>query len=184
MIIGIIGKKHSGKDTLADYIVSKYKFKKKSFAYPLKKTCSYLFNIPFHYFENQELKEKMIEEWEMSPRQIMQKVGTDMFRHQIEDTFWIRHLFHDINVQSNIVITDIRFLNEIIMVQKYNGILIYIERNNNICKDEHESENQDLIKYADFYLQNNSSINDFIELFEYKCHNIVKLFATCHDDSF
>jgi len=167
MIIGIMGKKKSGKDTLANYIIDKYKYTKKSFAYPLKKICSYLFHIPFHFFENQEFKECILDEWKMSPRQIMQKVGTDMFRHHIDNEFWIRHLKYEIDMTSNIVITDVRFLNEVMMIQKYDGILIYIERNENEDMNEiHISENQDLLKYADIHLQNNGSIQNLIESFE------------------
>jgi hypothetical protein len=168
MIIGIMGKKKSGKDTLANYIIQKYNFTKKSFAYPLKKICSYLFHIPFYSFESQELKECILDEWKMSPRQIMQKVGTDMFRDQIDDEFWIRHFEHHIDITLNIVITDVRFLNEVMMIQKYNGILIYIERHENrdYGYDIHISENQDLSKYADIHLQNNGSIQNLIDSFE------------------
>ena len=51
MIIAISGKLGSGKSTVTDYIIknmSEYKFKKKSFAYNLKKICS-ICNIAIIY---------------------------------------------------------------------------------------------------------------------------------------
>ena len=45
MIIGLTGKKESGKDTAGDYLVKYYKFKKDSFARPLKDACKILFHL-------------------------------------------------------------------------------------------------------------------------------------------
>lgn len=42
MLIGLGYRKQSGKDTVADYLVNQYDFKKMSFAAPLKELCSYI----------------------------------------------------------------------------------------------------------------------------------------------
>lgn len=44
--IGFCGFKGSGKDTAADYLVSKYGYRKVSFADPLKKACEGIFSFP------------------------------------------------------------------------------------------------------------------------------------------
>jgi len=45
MIIGLIGNKRVGKDTVADYICEKFQFKKYAFADGVKDTCKVLFNF-------------------------------------------------------------------------------------------------------------------------------------------
>ena len=45
MIIGLSGKKRVGKDTVADYLVSKYGFIKYSFADPIKAVAKILFGF-------------------------------------------------------------------------------------------------------------------------------------------
>ena len=44
MIIGLIGNQRTGKDTVADYLVSNYNFKKYSFADPIKEVSKKIFN--------------------------------------------------------------------------------------------------------------------------------------------
>ena len=47
MIIGLTGKKNSGKDTAAKYLVENYGYERKAFADSLKKSVAALFEIPF-----------------------------------------------------------------------------------------------------------------------------------------
>ena len=58
MIISLSGLKRSGKDCCADILVNKFKFKKISFAEPLRSLCSKVFEIPVETFLSDELKEK------------------------------------------------------------------------------------------------------------------------------
>ena len=44
LLIGLVGRKRHGKDTVADYLTQKYNFTKDSFASPLKKTLKELFS--------------------------------------------------------------------------------------------------------------------------------------------
>ena len=59
MIIGIIGQKGTGKDTVADYIVKSNDFKKISYAEPLKKICKELFDLTDEQLNDQHEKEKI-----------------------------------------------------------------------------------------------------------------------------
>ena len=45
VIIGIVGKKYHGKDTIADIIVIKYDYRKIHFANPLKEGCRHIFGL-------------------------------------------------------------------------------------------------------------------------------------------
>ena len=73
VLIGIIGKKYSGKDTAADYLVTNHNFTKMAFADPVKKITKELFN-----FNNEQLygnlKETVDERWGISPREAFRRL--------------------------------------------------------------------------------------------------------------
>lgn len=56
-IIGIAGRKSSGKDTISDFLVGSEGFVKVALADPLKTMLSRIFNIEAKYFNDQKLKE-------------------------------------------------------------------------------------------------------------------------------
>ena len=62
MIIGIIGKKGYGKDTLGDYLVENYNFIKYNFADPVKDISKIIFNLNYEqlYGSEKEVIDKFI----------------------------------------------------------------------------------------------------------------------------
>lgn len=175
MLIGLLGKKRVGKDTIADYLVKDYDFKKETMATPLKESCEILFG-----FNNDQLHgdAKEIDDpvWKTSPRKILQYLGTDIFRKDINkvipdigDNFWVTCMENRINKirienpNAKIVISDIRFQNEIDMIHRLNGIVIKINRDKINNSDSHESEaNIDSIDTHDHIIDNNK---DYIDLY-------------------
>jgi len=61
MIIGFAGKKGSGKDTLGNYLIEKYKFERYAFGDPVKEVCRILFG-----FNDQQLYGDKKEEIDIS----------------------------------------------------------------------------------------------------------------------
>lgn len=61
MIISFAGKARAGKDTCANVLVKKFGFTKMNLADPLKKMCSYAFDIPLNTFYDDNLKDKNFE---------------------------------------------------------------------------------------------------------------------------
>lgn len=57
-IIGVSGRKSSGKDTICDFFVKSERFKKLALATPLKELCSKVFDIEMKYFDDEKLKEQ------------------------------------------------------------------------------------------------------------------------------
>jgi hypothetical protein len=177
MIIGIIGYKGSGKDVMADYLVQNFEFTKISVAEPIKNACRDLFLLTDEHFHDRVLKETKIPFWGLSPREILQKVGTDLFRHQFDDQFWVKILeqrllsFRHNNIE-NIVISDIRFQNEADVVKKYGGTLVYIDRFSR-SNDNHESERL-YIDRIDNIITNRGSITQYRD-------NIRKFIISCDD---
>lgn len=167
MIIGITGQKKHGKDTFADYLVTHYNFKKITFAEPIKDICKILFNFTDEQLHGSQ-KEIIDKFWNITPRHTMQFIGTELFRNNINqlipninNDFWCKIMENKIanNLETNIVISDVRFQNEECLIHKFGGTIIKVINNNIINNDQHSSEN-DNIKY-DYLIYNNNSINDY-----------------------
>lgn len=151
VLIGIIGKKYSGKDTVADYLVTKHNFTKMAFADPVKKITKELFNFNDEQLYG-NLKETVDERWGISPREAFQKIGTEFGQFGIHSYFpsmekfgrnlWVERLFAEYNLNTkDTVISDVRFKHEIDRIKKENGIIIKIIRDSNYI-DNHISENE------------------------------------------
>ena len=150
VLIGIVGKKYSGKDTAADYLVANHNFTKMAFADPVKKVAKELFNFNDEQLYG-NLKEATDERWGISPREVFQKIGTDFAQFGIYTYFpnmknigrklWVERLFAEYDPKSDTVISDVRFKHEIERITKENGIIIKIIRDNSYI-DNHISENE------------------------------------------
>ncbi len=134
-IIGIIGAIGSGKDTIADYLIAAHGYKKASFARRVKDAAAAVFRWDREMLEgstpeSREWREQVDPFWGLSPRQALQKIGTEMFRTHIRDDIWVRALEKDLVAEpaQNFVITDCRFQNEIDTIRGLGGRLIYVSR--------------------------------------------------------
>jgi len=134
-IIGIIGAIGSGKDTIADYLIAAHGYKKASFARRVKDVAAAVFSWDRELLEgstreSREWREQVDPFWGLSPRQALQKIGTEMFRTHIRDDIWVRALEKDLVAEpaQNFVITDCRFQNEIDTIRRLGGRLIYVSR--------------------------------------------------------
>jgi len=172
MIFGITGRKGHGKDTISDILVKKYDFEKLSFADPLKRAVKEIFNLSDQQLYGYE-KEFIDKYWKVTPREILQFVGTELFRNQlknlipdVEENIWVKVLENKIkNVRGNIVISDVRFPNEVDMIKKLNGKIIKIIRPNleNNTLSNHISENLDTDYDYDYIIINDKGIDDLYE---------------------
>lgn len=99
--IGICGRKFNGKDTLAEYLVKNHGYEQMAFAKPIKDISKILFG-----FNDEQLygskKEEIDERWNTTPRQMMQYIGTDMFRKDpgFGEHFWVKCLYEQIKLKN------------------------------------------------------------------------------------
>ena len=128
-IIGIIGKKGTGKTECSRVLIEKYNFEKISFADKLKEAVSLIWDIPLSNFHNSEFKEKVDPRWGKTYREFMQIFGTEVCRNLHWDT-WIYHVEKEFknNPLKDFVIDDVRFKNEAGLIKKYDGTLIKVVR--------------------------------------------------------
>lgn len=94
MLIGLVGKAGSGKDSVADHLVEKRGFSKKWFAGKLKEVVCDLFDLSKEQVFDTRKKEEVDPRYKMSPREILQLFGTDVCRN-IYPNIWIDYLMRD-----------------------------------------------------------------------------------------
>lgn len=158
-VVGVAGKKMSGKSTFVDDYIKSHPEQSvfvHAFADPLKEACSTLFQFSYDQLTDPVLKETVDHRWDKSPRNLMQWLGTDIMRDQFRSDFWIYHWLLWFKSQkwtegSIIFIPDVRFQNEINFIHNtLHGMVIYINRlfdypnSVNMDKDTHSSENEQL----------------------------------------
>ena len=132
MIIGIAGFKGSGKDTIANVLQTSYGFEKMSFAKPIKDIVHHTFGIDKAILSGdngeREFRELPLPDWfNLSPRDMLQKIGM-IFRDELHKDIWVKVLENKIkDTTNNIVISDVRFKNELEMINKY-GFCVGVKR--------------------------------------------------------
>ena len=193
MIIGICGFKSSGKDTIADYLIKEYSFKKISFASTLKDIISIMFGWSRDKLEgitkeDREWREKIDPWWSktlkmplLSPRYVMQYFGTDLFRNHFHSDIWVKIVENKLNkyleedIGCNVVITDCRFNNEINMILQLGGKIIHVHRNFPIeVKCIHSSEMEWIRCCKDYDIENVGTIKELEENVKYILEKLLK----------
>jgi len=128
MIIGLGFKARSGKDEVGDYLVRAYGFKKVSFAAALKRGCMEMFGLTEEQVYG-DLKEVVDPYWGVTPRLILQKVGTECMRNTYDQDIWVKSVEKRVTTEGgNWVITDCRFPNEAVAIKKWGGVVVRLDR--------------------------------------------------------
>jgi hypothetical protein len=141
MIVGFVGFIGSGKDTAADYLVNFHEFRRDSFANTLKDAVANVFGwdrvlLEGRTKEAREWREKVDTWWaerlnmpNLTPRLMLQLWGTEVCRNGFHDDIWIASLENKMRKTGDyIVISDVRFPNEIKAIHNAGGIVVRIKR--------------------------------------------------------
>jgi hypothetical protein len=192
MIISITGKIGSGKDTVAQIIqecTPYHKWEVKKWAGKLKVIAELITGIPKEKFEDQDFKYTNLPEcWDrqlqsgrykttqsMSVRELLQLLGTEAMRNGLHENVWVNALMSDYKPysvrgssyeehESNWIITDTRFPNELEAVQEQKGITIKVHRpgrKSDAKQAQHASETAlDGVKDWDYVISNDGDLSD------------------------
>lgn len=141
MIIGVCGFIGSGKDTVADYLVNFHEFRRESFADSLKDSVAAVFGWDRTMLEgrtkqSREWREQVDKWWAdrlsmptLTPRWMLQYWGTEVCRRNFHDDIWIASIENKLRQSGdNIVISDVRFPNEINAIKKMEGKIVWVTR--------------------------------------------------------
>jgi hypothetical protein len=141
IIVGVCGFQGSGKDTVADYLVNVHGFRRISFAGTLKDAVSAIFGwdrelLEGRTKESRDWREKVDKWWadklnmpHLTPRWVLQYWGTEVARKSFHDNIWIHSVEHKLaTISDNVVISDVRFPNEIKSIKDAGGMVIRTHR--------------------------------------------------------
>ncbi len=189
-IVFVTGVKGSGKDTFVDFIQQKIQLRspcvKLAYADALREICTILFGFTNEHYENRDFKENgYINGY--NPRGMLQFIGTDLFRKHFDKDIWVKILTRRIRDQpdgSYIFVSDVRFENEIDLLQEFLGneniqyTHVLITRNTCMIEDHHPSElfsiresiEETRTRTYNYIISNDTTLQDFLE----KC-NVVDL---------
>ena len=138
-LIGIMGLKSSGKNTVAKMLPVEWK--RMAFADTLKDITAILFGWDRDLIEgdseySRKWREEVNEYWakelgnkNFTPRMALQVLGTDVFRNNFDRDIWVKVLKRKIiNSNSDVVVTDVRFPNEANMIKSLGGKIVQVIR--------------------------------------------------------
>ena len=148
MIVGVLGFMSSGKGTVGEILAEEMGFVPLSFAGSLKDAVSAIFGwdrslLEGDTKESREFRETPDPFWtkkfydeskfgdsiiQITPRYILQQFGTEVCRNNLLDSIWVDSLERKILQYENVVITDVRFNNEIEFLKGLGSTLIQVNR--------------------------------------------------------
>jgi hypothetical protein len=144
MIVGIAGFIGSGKDTIADYLITFKGFKRMSYAGPLKDAVAAIFDWDRELLEGTTQYSRQwrdtVDIWwaerlnipHLTPRFVLQQWGTEVGRRAFHDDIWIASVENKLRSEKDhIVISDCRFPNELKSIKNAGGITIRVNRGPN-----------------------------------------------------
>lgn len=145
-LIGVTGFARAGKDTVGQILVQEQNYIRLAFADPIKNMVASMLDMPLDKLE--EIKDHCLDPLDgLTPRYLMQTLGTNWGRDLIHKDIWVRLLREEILLSAelrpdkNIVVTDVRFPEEVDMIRELGGHIWKVTRDNqNINLFAHESE--------------------------------------------
>ena len=143
MIIGITGKKGSGKSLAASIIQEARpgEYTLLAFADPLREVAKVIFGLTDEEMSDPGWKELPSKRYPYeSPRSILQQLGTDCVRNQWPEA-WTNAWARKERGNRNTVTPDVRFLNESYTIRSLGGYIIRVTRPG-LKHDTHISETE------------------------------------------
>jgi len=175
-LIAVVGPKRSGKDTVAEYLIKHYDFQRYSFADPIKRAAMHMFGFTeAQMWGSTEDKETIDPRWNISPRRMLQIIGTDLFQFDIQKhlkdgefpfgrSVWVNRFKvwyrEEMDKPYDIVIADMRFHHEANAIRELNGEIWRVVRPSLTLNDEHPSEKEQESILADKTIINDGDLND------------------------
>ena len=165
-LIGISGKRGSGKDTIANIILELCpEFVHEKFSFGVKQVVSIITRTSIEDNLSREGKTTIPAGYQESLGRLQQLVGEGM-RKIVSDDVWIKNVLS--NPPPYLVISDVRYPNEALAIQQAGGFIIRVSRDNRENDgrdDDHISEtaldNYDENEFE--HIENNGSMESLRE---------------------
>jgi hypothetical protein len=175
MIIGLAGYARSGKDEVAKILVNDYGFRRVAFADAIREFLLRVNPI----LENGNRLNETVKEigWDLAKsrdetRRLLQEVGVTA-RDMFGQDFWVGIALKKLEFQSRIVVSDVRFKNEVYAIQQLEGKVFRVMREGVGPINNHVSETEIDDVYVNGYIPNNGTLEDLQEY----VHNLMRPYA-------
>lgn len=153
MIIGVNGFARAGKDSIANILVEKYGYERRAFA-DIMRTALYRLNPvvgirPADVFVVEDSSVQDVVDnlgWDKAKveypeiRRLLQVLGTEVGRSLFGESFWVDQVTKDLDKDSLVVFSDVRFKNEAQKIKDLGGQVWRVERPGVKAANSHVSE--------------------------------------------
>ncbi|WP_251153769.1 hypothetical protein [Cellulosimicrobium sp. Marseille-Q4280] len=155
LIVGVSGKKRAGKDSIAELLTSEHGYTRVAFADAVREvlyeTNPMLWSLRWAWRTLRGNPMRVAElvdtlGWEQAKaqpevRRLLQRLATEAARKVLGPSIWVTTgMAKAAEVDGPVVITDVRFPNEVAAIRAAGGILIRVNRPSIVSTDTHESE--------------------------------------------
>lgn len=181
MIVGLHGRMRAGKDTVCQMLQEiDVGAERIAFADKLKQSAAAVLGITVEHLEKLKTTEGFIftpfvnrpvydDEWDeimegvssFSIRTFLQRYGTEAHRDVFGSNFWINQTLPELDPGHFVIVTDVRFPNEIDAVRDRGGVVVHVRRmGTDASTDSHPSEQKIPESKIDYMLDNDGSLED------------------------
>lgn len=147
-LIGLSGQFRNGKDEVADHLAKRLEWDRVSFASNVKRIYCDTFDVDLAFVEEWKNKPETPPGFDMPVRQGLQFIG-DGFR-KIQYNIWIDLAFR--NPPETMILSDVRYVNELKRVRAEGGINILVYRPGFLNDDPNGSEAQ-IRPFVEFFVE-------------------------------
>lgn len=130
LLLGLAGAIGVGKSETAS-ILHQLGFYTLAFADPMKQAVRTAFHLEAQWLLD-DYKNVRHPYWQLTPREMFQRVGTEAFQTEFGTDFWIRNMAYRLQgISGNVVITDVRpgkdgYCHEADFIRSNGGIMIHV----------------------------------------------------------
>lgn len=171
MLIGLCGAAGCGKNTVADILCDRHNFMQLAFADAIYRAVGAVTGVPVETLRDRAVKDSPLPGVGVSPRRLLQTLGTEWGRKMIANDIWIRKTLRDVErleacvkCETGIVITDVRFDNEASAIKARGGTIWKVVRGGGSCLSTdaaaHESEGGVTADLIDLAVLNNGTLEE------------------------
>jgi hypothetical protein len=169
-IIGLMGYARTGKDEVGRALTEEFGFRRVSFADTIR-AALYVLNplVVVPAWTSTITVQQAVDahgwEWAKSlpmVRQLLQRLGTDVGRNMLAEDLWVDAAFSRLKARDfgAVVITDVRFPNEVRAIRRMGGHVIRVERPGYGPLNKHSSETALDGVGADYTIVNDGTLAD------------------------
>jgi hypothetical protein len=179
-VIGFTGFAGSGKDTAALMLLRQRSGYQRAFADPMREVARAVFGLTADQMNDRVKKEQVVPYWGLSPREILQRIGTECVREVFGADTWVKCMALRLEMlladdalepvgSDCVVFTDVRTDEEARFVRSKGGVVINVVRPGVGPVNDHVTDQGISAELVDFVLENNAGLDELDKAVKWGC---------------